>query len=75
MSGQQHLARLDILRGVGALLVLYQHFLDSFLPSFRTAHWPIFTSIIAEGKIGVALFCVISGFIFEYIVRGRKIQY
>ncbi|WP_160113440.1 hypothetical protein [Paraburkholderia dokdonensis] len=56
MEEKGHIVRLDILRGIGALLVLYQHFLDSFLPSFKTTRWPLGASIFAEGKIGVALF-------------------
>lgn len=75
MNDSARLARLDILRGVGAVLVLYRHFFDSFLPSFKTPHWPVGISILAEGEIGVALFCVISGFIFEYLVRGKEINY
>ncbi|RQS29394.1 MULTISPECIES: acyltransferase [unclassified Burkholderia] len=75
MSARDQLTRLDILRGVGALLVVYQHFLDSFLPSFTTSKWPVGASILAEGKIGVSLFCVVSGFIFQYLVRGARVKY
>lgn len=73
---KNYLDRLDIIRGIGALLVVYRHFYDSFLPSFNTSKWPFGLSIIAEGGgLGVALFCVVSGFIFEYLVRGRRIKY
>ncbi|WP_175995256.1 acyltransferase family protein [Burkholderia vietnamiensis] len=57
------------------MLVVYQHFLDSFLPSFTVSKWPLGASILAEGKIGVSLFCVISGFIFQYLVRGAHVKY
>jgi peptidoglycan/LPS O-acetylase OafA/YrhL len=75
VTPKHHLGRLDILRGVGALLVLYSHFFDAFASSKNIGSWPIVSSIIPEGKIGVALFCVVSGFIFEYLVRGRSIDY
>jgi peptidoglycan/LPS O-acetylase OafA/YrhL len=75
MTPKHHLGRLDILRGVGALLVLYAHFFEAFASSKNIGSSPIFFSIIPEGKIGVALFCVVSGFIFEYLVRGRSIDY
>ena len=75
-SDKNYLDRLDIIRGIGALLVVYRHFFDSFLPSFNTPKWPFGLSIVAEGGgLGVALFCVVSGFIFEYLVRGRRIKY
>jgi len=74
-SEKLHLARLDMLRGVGALLVLYSHFFDSFALSVNIGGWPWGFSIISEGKVGVALFCVISGFIFEFLVRGEQIEY
>lgn len=76
MDTKGHLVRLDILRGIGAMLVVYRHFLDSYLPSNTTSLWPLGASIIAEGGgLGVSLFCVVSGFIFEYIVRGQRIKY
>lgn len=75
MKATHHLGRLDILRGVGALLVLYSHFFDAFASSKNIGSWPAVSSIVPEGKIGVALFCVVSGFIFEYLVRGRSIDY
>ncbi|HEP6426875.1 TPA: acyltransferase [Burkholderia cenocepacia] len=58
------------------MLVVYRHFLDSYLPLNTTTPWPIGASILAEGGgLGVSLFCVVSGFIFEYIVRGQRIKY
>jgi peptidoglycan/LPS O-acetylase OafA/YrhL len=74
-ADRSHLLRLDMLRGIGALLVLYSHFFDSFAVSRTIGGWPFGFSIIAEGKVGVALFCVISGFIFEYLVRGERVDY
>jgi peptidoglycan/LPS O-acetylase OafA/YrhL len=75
LTQKYHLGRLDILRGVGALLVLYSHFFDDFASSKNIGGWPIVSSIIPEGKIGVALFCVVSGFIFEYLVRGQPVDW
>jgi peptidoglycan/LPS O-acetylase OafA/YrhL len=75
MTPKHHLGRLDILRGVGALLVLYSHFFDAFAASPNIGISPIGFSIIPEGRIGVSLFCVVSGFIFEYLVRGRPVDY
>ncbi len=71
-----YLFRVDHLRFFAALLVIVWHF--SHIPGMvPTAHVPhgLLLNIFEEGHTGVALFLVISGFIFEYVSFGREIIY
>lgn len=57
------------------MLVVYSHFFDAFAASNNIGPSPFGFNLLTEGKIGVSLFCVVSGFIFEFIVRGRAVNY
>ncbi len=70
----RYVPAIDHLRAYAALLVLLFHM------SFRHSNpWPRagnpFTAAIYEGHTGVALFLVLSGFIFTYGSAGRAIDY
>jgi len=75
-SSSQYLSKLDHLRLIAALMVLAWHIMrynlqvpTSFIPGF----WPM--SFFAEGHTGVALFMVLSGYIFMTLCRDREINY
>lgn len=69
------LAHLDGLRGLAALLVLYQHLVEYLVKP--AAAWPLLRDhlaflhgVIDLGKVGVVAFFLISGFIVPYSYRG-----
>ncbi|TND08706.1 MAG: acyltransferase 3 [Bacteroidetes bacterium] len=70
-----YLSRLDHLRFLAAFLVLTWHFVhEQFVPtSYVPSFFPL--SLLEEGHTGVALFMVLSGFIFQYINDGKEISY
>lgn len=75
-SDSLYLSKLDHLRFLAALLVLAWHIMrhqlqvpTTFVPSF----WPM--SLFAEGHTGVALFMVLSGYIFMTLCHDREIDY
>ncbi|QOQ77447.1 acyltransferase [Pseudomonas poae] len=75
-SDSLYLSKLDHLRFLAALLVLAWHIMrhqlqvpTTFIPSF----WPM--SLFAEGHTGVALFMVLSGYIFMTLCHDREIDY
>jgi peptidoglycan/LPS O-acetylase OafA/YrhL len=72
----QYEPKLDHLRFVAALMVLAWHIMRSslqvpttFIPDF----WPM--SFFAEGHTGVALFMVLSGYIFMALCHDKDINY
>ena len=75
MQTSQHpyLSRLDHLRLFAASLVVVFHFFHSHLPDLRSGN-PL-VSLVDEGHSGVALFMVISGFIFTVIAGSRDLRY
>lgn len=75
-SSTKYFSRLDHLRLLAALMVLFWHSMRYFkqvptteLPAF----WPL--SFAQEGHAGVALFMVLSGFIFQTLCRGKEVNY
>jgi len=73
-STKQYFSRLDHLRFLAAFLVLVWH--ATHLEN-TTAHVPAFwpLSILEQGHTGVALFMVLSGFIFQALCRDYEIDY
>jgi peptidoglycan/LPS O-acetylase OafA/YrhL len=69
-----YLSRLDHLRFVAAALVVLYHFFHDFIGSGYRSHNPLIATV-ADGHTGVALFMVLSGFIFAHIGRGKEISY
>lgn len=75
MQTTQHsyLSRLDHLRFFAAALVVLFHYLHSRVGDLHSGN--LLVSLFDEGHTGIALFMVISGFIFTVIARDRHIQY
>ena len=68
-----YLSRLDHLRFLAASLVVLFHFFHHTQGDLRS-HNPL-VSLIDEGHTGIALFMVISGFIFTVIAGHKDIHY
>lgn len=75
METPQHtyLSRLDHLRFYAAALVLLFHYLHTHVGDLRSGN-PL-VSLLDEGHSGIALFMVISGFIFTVIASDRPLRY
>lgn len=80
-SNIPHLAALDDLRGIAALMVLFAHITHNLTRGVGRiqADWlypanPI-VAAIAEGHAGVSLFLVLSGFVFAYGASGHQLNY
>jgi len=71
MSG--HLSRLDHLRFLAAGLVVVYHYSHWSLPQWSGSN-PL-VNLVREGHTGVALFIVMSGFLFGVITYGKEISY
>jgi peptidoglycan/LPS O-acetylase OafA/YrhL len=71
MSG--HLSRLDHLRFLAAGLVAVYHYSHFNLPQWSGSN-PV-VNLVREGHTGVALFIVMSGFLFGVITYGKEISY
>lgn len=71
----QHFVGLDQVRGLAAFLVFVWHFLCAFGPPapFPGARDFFANSIIAEGHTGVAIFMVLSGYLFARLTEGKKL--
>ena len=74
----RYIPAIDHLRAYAALLVLLYHCVFLIVP-IQYENWPKagnpFSALIYEGHTGVALFLVLSGFIFTYGSAGREIEY
>lgn len=75
MQTSQHpyLSRLDHLRFLAASLVLLFHFFHTHVGDLRVNN-PL-VSLVDEGHTGIALFMVISGFIFTVISGEQRLSY
>jgi peptidoglycan/LPS O-acetylase OafA/YrhL len=83
-SNIKHLPAVDQLRGLAALLVIFYHGLQMIrtqLVGGRPTNqlWPPagnpFLALVTEGHTAVALFMVLSGFIFTYGAGGQRVLY
>jgi peptidoglycan/LPS O-acetylase OafA/YrhL len=68
-----HLSRLDHLRFLAAGLVVIYHYSHWNLPQWSGSN-PL-VNLVREGHTGVALFIVMSGFLFGVITYGKEISY
>ena len=76
-STGKHFPALDHVRALAAFMVFSWHFLHStngYPVSFSAAVPPLF-SIFQEGHTGVALFMVLSGYLFATILANNRIHY
>jgi peptidoglycan/LPS O-acetylase OafA/YrhL len=81
----KYIPAVDHLRGLAAALIVFYHGLHLISYQIRYAvpirfdHWPqagnIFSASLVEGHTAVALFMVLSGFIFAYGAGQRDISY
>ena len=81
----KYLPAVDHLRGFAAALIVFYHGLHlisyemKFNAPFSFSPWPEtnnpFLAVLIEGHTAVALFMVLSGFIFAYGALGREIAY
>ena len=78
----KYIPAIDHLRAYAAILVLFYHSVQLIarkIPSLTKSTWPTtsnpFMTVIHEGHTAVALFIVLSGFIFTYGSAGKKINY
>jgi peptidoglycan/LPS O-acetylase OafA/YrhL len=80
-----YLASVDHLRCAAALLIVYYHAVQLFSSQTRSgrlfspANWisapDPFSALIVEGHTAVALFMVLSGFIFAFGATGQQVSY
>src|SRR5881397_2950111 len=66
-AGARRLAWLDALRGIAALVVVYEHAQDPIFPELRTTVAPWFDT----GKFGVMVFFLVSGYIIPASLERR----
>jgi peptidoglycan/LPS O-acetylase OafA/YrhL len=81
----RYLPGVDHLRAVAALLIVYYHglqlftYYERFHQPYTFGHWlqsPLwYLGILLEGHTAVALFMVLSGFIFTYGSLGKEVIY
>lgn len=70
---EARLNRLDHLQFAAASLVVLWHFSASLVPANVPMRFPIL-SIFQQGHTGVALFCVISGFLFTWLYYDKGVE-
>lgn len=72
-SSGLYVSRLDHVRALAAFLVYFWHFVHVNVPF---AYVPDFAplSLLEEGHVGVALFMVLSGYLFAKIIDGKPIS-
>ncbi|MEX1228967.1 MAG: acyltransferase [Planctomycetaceae bacterium] len=77
-STGKHFIALEHVRALAALLVFSWHFLHihaGHVDPLPGTFWFPLNSLFAEGHTGVAIFMVLSGYLFSKITDGRKILY
>lgn len=78
-SGDRHYIALDHVRGAAALLVFVWHFAHKGVVGAGVsdiAGAPIFPlALLDEGHTGVALFMVLSGYLFAKLLDGKRVRY
>ena len=74
-STGKHYISLDHVRAVAAFLVFSWHFVHAAgVPYDYVPSLPFF-SLLNEGHTGVAVFLVLSGYLFAKLLDGRRIRY
>lgn len=63
---------IDFLRGIAVLMVMVWHYVHPFVPYSTTTY--LLVDFFEEGHMGVALFMVISGFLFASLVLNKAID-
>lgn len=75
MKGTARLGFIDTMRGVGALVVLVNHYFAAYgePPSIPAGIWSGPAGIIQDGQAAVGMFFLFSGFVLarKYVVGGR----
>ncbi len=77
-STGKHYVTLEHVRALAAFLVFTWHFLHingGQIKALAGTFWFPPNSLFAEGHTGVAIFMVLSGYLFSKITEGRKILY
>ncbi len=80
-SNIRYMECLDQLRAVAVLMVFFAHALHNFTRGMDPGlgPWLFFTNpvlaVIAEGHSGVALFMVLSGFLFAYGAHQKEVDF
>jgi peptidoglycan/LPS O-acetylase OafA/YrhL len=77
-STGKHYVGLDHVRAVAALMVFTWHFthgVTGYPVSFEGAPWLFPLAFFDEGHTGVALFMVLSGYLFAKLLDGRAVKY
>lgn len=76
MSETNRLVSIEVLRGLAALMVVWQHCWEAFIKNFdpSTNEYLLFqiTSNFDFGRIGVVCFFLISGFVIPYSFKQEK---
>jgi rhamnosyltransferase len=73
-SSGQHYVGLDHLRALAALMVVCWHFVPVAMHGNGVAPLPPF-ALLHEGHTGVALFMVLSGYLFAKLLDGKRILF
>lgn len=73
-SGGQYFASFDHLRALAAFMVVSWHFAHA-APGNPMYNQAPEIALLDEGHVGVALFMVLSGFLFAKLIAGRTILY
>lgn len=78
-----YIPAVDHVRAIAALLVIFHHvhihiggrLHFGYAEKYWTVAYTPFDAMVVDGHTGVALFMVLSGFIFTYIAVGERISY
>ena len=73
-SSGQYFLSLDHVRAVAVFIVFVWHF-NHFNDEHKVDPLIFPTSILTEGHTGVAIFLVLSGYLFAKLLVGKKIKY
>ena len=72
-AGRYHF--IDAIRGLAALLVIYQHVTATFFPLTHPAERALIvitTYHLGFGKVAVAIFFMVSGYVVPFSLKGRR---
>lgn len=74
-TGGQHFVGLDHVRALAAFMVVTWHFAHGFTGSPVPFNRAPVLAFLDEGHVGVALFMVLSGYLFAKLINGRQIDF